>query len=254
MRTLPLITILLSTLLTVPSFAKGKMGAGSSGGGDSYVLDFVKTATQEVYPWLLKNGRALDSKININDFLVAINPKEIVSIAHVFESCDGSNTGREVEACYNADTDFIYLSRTMYRVNDNSPAKQGVVAHELFRKMGAEGDNYEITKQMVLEKTPVENISSEQISITYSKELKANYPNTRIVRMAIDGRPGLTWHLMCKGDGVAIFFHLFLGNMLFMDSKDTGKSCDKIADEILQASSKRPVTLQTIGTYVISVN
>lgn len=148
MKRLTKLTVLLTVLAITPTFAKEKMGAGSSGGGDSYVLDFIKTANLYVLPWLKKNENSMDFVIDEAAFKEAVNPREILSIDQVFESCDGSQKGREVEACFNAKTGLTYLSRTRYRLGDYSNAKLGFVAHEVFRKMGIEGDNYEVTKKL----------------------------------------------------------------------------------------------------------
>ena len=136
----------LTWIISVPAFAD--TGPGTSGGGDNYTLDFVRTATQSVFPWLAENGSRLSPSVDASDFLMSISPKDIASLDRVFESCDGTQTGREVAACYNAKTGKTFLSRRLYPVNSNAPSKIGLVAHEVFRKMGIESDGYEITKQM----------------------------------------------------------------------------------------------------------
>ncbi len=148
------------------SFAKS---GESSGGGDEYTLDFIKTATQVVYPWLMENGKTLSPAVDANAFLLATSPKDISSIDKVYESCDGSDTGREVEACYSGTSGKIYLSLSRYVVSAKpTPAKIGLVSHEIFRKMGIEGDGYEITKQMPIaqEKPAVQTIHIGGINST----------------------------------------------------------------------------------------
>ncbi len=139
-------TLLLSSIAIAIPFAQA--GSGTSGGGDAYTLDFVQTATQFVYPWLVQNGAKLLPPVDPSTFLLSINPASIETLDRVYESCDETNSGREVQACYNSNTGKTYLSRNNYPVNSNSPSKVGLVAHEIFRKMGIEGDGYEITKQM----------------------------------------------------------------------------------------------------------
>ncbi len=142
----PLLFALALSLNTVCAYADG---GTSSGGGDAYTLDFIQTATQIIYPWLSQNGSKLTPSVNANDFLLAINPAQIASLEHVFESCDGSATGREVQACFNEKTGKTYLNRSSYTLgNQNAPAKVGLVAHEVFRKLKIEGDQYEVTQQM----------------------------------------------------------------------------------------------------------
>ena len=121
-----------------------------SGGGDEYTMDFIRVATQIIYPWLVINGSKLSPKVDSADFLLAINPKKVASIDHVFESCDGSSMGREVEACYDAKSELTNLSRTRYPLKSDSLAKFGLVSHEVFRKMGIEGDKYEVSRQISL--------------------------------------------------------------------------------------------------------
>jgi len=134
--------------------AMAAAGGGGTGGGDLYVVDFVTTATQTIYPWLKAHGNSLKPKVNATDFLMAMDPRGIVSASHVFESCDGSRTGREVDACYNADKDQITLSRTRYPINSDSPDKLKLIAHEVFRKMRIEGDQYEIVRQISIFNNP----------------------------------------------------------------------------------------------------
>ncbi|MCM2277407.1 MAG: hypothetical protein NDJ89_04970 [Oligoflexia bacterium] len=123
-------------------------GGESSGGGDQYVHDFVQTVTNEIYP-LLKNQKTLGRDVKAEDVLRAADPRRMLSEERVYESCDGSGAGREVEACYNAQTDLFHISRSMYPLHRaNSPAKRALIAHELFRRMGLEGDGYEQSSKL----------------------------------------------------------------------------------------------------------
>ena len=142
-------------LFTHAALCVADNGPGGTGGGDEYTLDFVQTATQQIYPWLKAHGNSLVPKVNADDFLMTTNPENIISEYQVFESCDGSNGGREVEACFNSITNKIHLSRTLYPLNiKNSSGKLGLVAHEIFRKMKLEGDKYEITRQLSIVAIP----------------------------------------------------------------------------------------------------
>ena len=148
-KTIQRLAIFLSISLSTLSSGYAFDGGGSTGGGDEFALDFIQTATQQLYPWLKAHGKSLNPKIDADDFLMATNPEEIVSDLQVFETCDGSKNGREVEACYSESTNKIHLSRTRYPINlKSSPGKLGLVAHEIFRKMKLEGDQYEITRQI----------------------------------------------------------------------------------------------------------
>lgn len=147
-----LICTLVLTMVFSTNVAKAAQGTNSGGGGDLYTLDFVKTANQSVFPWLIKNGANLSPVVDANDFIQAVSPKDIASLEKVFESCDDTERGREVAACYNAQTNKIFLSRNLYPLNQDGPAKIRLVAHEIFRKMGIEGDAYEVTKQISITK------------------------------------------------------------------------------------------------------
>jgi hypothetical protein len=127
-------------------------GGVSTGGGDEYVVDFIQTAQNEVYPWAKEN----QDLINAEKLLVAINPDRIASVDRVFESCNFENgvaipqnkNDQERQACYNQHDDFIYLSRAKYPLNvKNSPSKMSIVAHELLRRLKLEGNEYLITGQ-----------------------------------------------------------------------------------------------------------
>lgn len=168
MKTLrPLKTILMSTLLTTATLmghAALAEGGSSTGGGDAYVRDFVATATQEVYPWLLEQGISLKPKIDAETFLRAVNPRDMQSADHVYEKCNPTAKAaneREVQVCYSQENDRYYISRTMYPLDVKSSAKRALVAHELFRKMKIEGDLYEISRQM-----PIENQEADHKKIT----------------------------------------------------------------------------------------
>jgi hypothetical protein len=140
------------TKKTIEETIKRRAGAVNGGGGDHYTLDYLVTATQHVYPFLksLENKDKLPVGI-AEKFLASVDPSRIYSSdSDVYESCDGSASGRTVEACYNADYDFFVLSRSRYPLQTNSKAeedlKNKLIMHEQFRRMGYEGDEYELTR------------------------------------------------------------------------------------------------------------
>jgi len=148
------LVVLVFLSVGLPAIVQASEGGNTSGGGDTYTLNFIKTATQELFPWLSVHGAKLNPPVDASAFLLAINPEKIVSLDHVYESCDQSQSGREVDACYNAKTGRIFLSRTRYPLQQSSPEKLGLVAHEIFRKMGIEGNLYEVTRQMSIAAVP----------------------------------------------------------------------------------------------------
>lgn len=144
-----------------------KDGGEGSGGGDSYTQDFITVAENEIYPWLKDNGHKLNPQVDAEEFLKNIDPTKIESDKHVFESCDGSGTGREVEVCYNGHTDQFFISRTRYPLaSSNSPSKRGLIAHEIFRKMKIEGDKYEVTRQIPVISVPGAKYDSNACTAT----------------------------------------------------------------------------------------
>jgi hypothetical protein len=134
------------TLLALiqPVLARAGKGGETSGGGDEYVADFIQTAAREVYP-ILKDQKM----VMAGSFLKAADATRAVSQERVFESCDESNQGREVAVCYNSQKDMFYISRTRYPLNEKtSVAKRALTAHEIFRRMKIEGDQYEISSRI----------------------------------------------------------------------------------------------------------
>lgn len=144
-------------------------GPSGTGGGDQFVRDFVAVATQEVYPYLKNFGKSLDRRVEAEDFLLAVNPKDIESQNRVYEKCDPRSheeKEREVEVCYNADLDRYYISRTLYPLKQmNMASKRALVAHEIFRKMGIEGDGYEVSKQMPILDGKSKSNSSKNVAV-----------------------------------------------------------------------------------------
>lgn len=128
-----------------------KKGPDISGGGDPYSLEFIKIASNQVYPWLLSYGHLLRPKVDPEAFINSLNVGKISAIAVVYESCDGSDKGREVEACYNEDLDMIFISRKRFPVGGElSSTRTRLVAHEIFRRMKLpEGDAYNLSIQIV---------------------------------------------------------------------------------------------------------
>lgn len=131
-------------------------GAIGTGGGDQYVTDFISIARNIVYTWLLADKFYLAPAVNPEVFLKTIErlatEKRIVSAAQVFETCGTLGSGRPVEACYNSNSGMIYLSRTgdvSYPLNNNNLlVKARLVAHEIFRVMKIEGDDYKYSSQL----------------------------------------------------------------------------------------------------------
>ena len=156
------VTIFGASLYSVVSLGAG--GVGGPGGGDVYVIDFVRIASQEVHPWLVDYGNTLQPPVDPTAFIMALNSKEIVSVANLYESClfkDGENGLQAIHpigktdstdparaACYNPGTGLTYLSRSMYPLNSDTSSKRALITHEILRRMRLNDDQYQISSQM----------------------------------------------------------------------------------------------------------
>lgn len=154
------------------------LGPDVSGGGDTHVLEFIRIAKTQIYPWLLKNGHLLQPKVDPETFINTLKTSKIASLSEVRESCDGSKKGREVEACYNDDLQMIYISKKRFPAGGElSSTRTRLVAHEIFRRMHLpEGDAYNLSIQIVTESRLVktEYVQPEiAFMYTFSRQKKA---------------------------------------------------------------------------------
>lgn len=174
-----LILVALAALVLSPNAHASKGG----GGGDSYTLDFISIAQRQLFPWLAKNGGQLKPSVDAVKFIAALDFKKIVSVDHASESCDGTNRGREVEACFDNVSGNIYLSRARYLIAapESDKAKIALVAHEIFRKMGIEGDDYGVSTQMLALMRPVVSLTN-----THGKWTCVSQISAIIERNAVD--------------------------------------------------------------------
>ena len=130
--------VLLMTLLFA-SFAYAK-GPGSTGGGKGCRADFMRSAFV-TSQWLETNGSKLNPQISSNDFLVEVDPDKIVETPDE----DLQDRGEPVSAYYDGEKIKVRCDRLEAETSD---ARQRVIAHEIFRKMGVEGDLYEVSRQI----------------------------------------------------------------------------------------------------------
>ncbi len=134
--------------LILSSASLAHAGSGTSGGGDRYVGDFLETVKLDLYP-LIKKSQSKYQGLVAEELLAAADPSRMVSEERVFESCDGSRKGREVEVCYSSAEDMFHISRAMYPIDrKNSPSKRRLLAHELARRLRLEGDDYLLTSRV----------------------------------------------------------------------------------------------------------
>ncbi len=135
-------------------------GTAGTGGGDPYVADFNSIARNIIYPWLKMNSSRLIPSVDPELFIQIVKnlmlQKKIISTEQVYTNCDGSTNGNKVEACFSSQTGMIYISRrgdVQYQLSyDKLPSKIVLIAHEIFRVMGLEGNNYSISNQINYQK------------------------------------------------------------------------------------------------------
>lgn len=153
-------------------------GSGMSGGGDRFVQDFIRVANFELLPWFVKNGANTMPAVSAESFKKAIDTliadKTIFSEETVYESCDGSMQGRRVEVCYNEAENKIVVSRTAYPVDlTYSISKRRLVAHEIFRIMKLESNDYRLSNQLIFDDIalPVTtDIAKARCFVSYTKK------------------------------------------------------------------------------------
>jgi hypothetical protein len=120
-------------------------GVGSSGGGTGCRGNFLATAHQ-VALWLEVNGSGLKpSAVSSKDFLSEIASPEL-AISLVPESEPLKYRSEDVTAIFNGKQIQVRCDRLN---RENPPGLKRVVAHEIFRKMNLEGDDYNYTKQVL---------------------------------------------------------------------------------------------------------
>lgn len=133
---------------------KLNLGGSSSGGGTDLLTDFVINAEQEVLPWIIEYANLVEPKIDIEKFKANIDMSRMSQAPVVYPSCFDKNRitiekEEPVAACYNQEQDWTYLSESMYPVDVKiSPSKRGLIAHEIFRRMKLEFNDYTIVRQI----------------------------------------------------------------------------------------------------------
>lgn len=131
---------LLSLLFVGPSAFV--YAGGNTGGGAGCVADFMATA-YELNSWLLTNGSNLNPPIDANAFHSVVDAKIIIPTIEDLRA----NNGSVVDARYESENDIIKVRCDRLQANTKSGLWR-VVGHEFFRRMGIEGDGYELTQQI----------------------------------------------------------------------------------------------------------
>lgn len=117
-------------------------GIGSTGGGDAVVQDFVVSA-YGAHKLLQDMGGRITPSVDLAKF------KSTIAADHI-EATDTKLMikGAEVTAFYDQATDKISVNRSRWREINKAPEKQRLAAHEIFRRMGLNDDDYQISKQL----------------------------------------------------------------------------------------------------------
>lgn len=143
-------SLFLSLVMTF-AISNSALASKDRGGGDGYRADFVKVA-HTVYDWL-GNHPEFNKKVSADAFLLAIDPDKIQSTSEQLYY-----KALPVDATYDYNSQVITIYRTGWDHEADSE-KLKLTAHELFRKMGVEGDGYELSSQIM--NAQVSNIVSQ---------------------------------------------------------------------------------------------
>lgn len=171
------------------------IGGSSSGGGTDLLTDFVNNAEQEVLPWILEYANLVEPRIDVEKFKASIDMNRMSQVPVVYPSCFAEHRLKNqnedpVAACYNQEQDWTYLSESMYPVDIKmSPSKRGLIAHEIFRRMNIEFNDYTIVRQI-----PMFSEKDLQTHERYSEETFAlkDYREAILNAKSANGRMLLT--------------------------------------------------------------
>ncbi len=128
-------------------------GPRDSGGGSGCLSEIFRSAST-VSDWLETNGAKLSPPVKASDFLNSVDPSAIR-----FTQDDLQYQGNPVDAYF--DGKFIRV-RCDRLQRDSADAQNRVIAHEVFRKMGHEGDKYELSRQISVLSSQSNTHSEEQ--------------------------------------------------------------------------------------------
>lgn len=131
--------IIVSTLIISSITPTALAGPGGTGGGSGCRAEFMSVG-YEFSLWLNEHGAKLQPQINGSDFLQEIDPNIIISTEENL-----TYTGSPVDAYWDGQKIKVRCDRFL---NNNLENRRRVVAHEIFRKMKIEGDDYRISRQI----------------------------------------------------------------------------------------------------------
>lgn len=119
--------------------AKATEGGNSGGGGSGCMAAIMRNVT-DVSNWLRNNGHLLNPVITSKNFNDAAKT-EIFK----FTNANLNYMGNPVDAYYDGNSILIRCDRLI----KNDPSTQrALIAHELFRHLKVEGDEYEVSRQI----------------------------------------------------------------------------------------------------------
>lgn len=164
-----------STLSAGRAPASPKQGGADAGGGSGCMANFMSAAF-DASEWLSNNGSKLKPAVKENAFLLATSPNDIL-----ITNEDLEYKGNPVDAFFDGSKIEVRCDRL---TNDNIVNRRRVVAHEIFRKMGLEGDQYEISRQMFSINDPFvsgSNANGSQTDPALNCKLGPDYPGQKIL-------------------------------------------------------------------------
>jgi hypothetical protein len=134
-----LLGLLFCSLASSPALA-----VKEGGGGDGYVASFV-TVARHIEAWLEIHGKELNPSVDFMAFDRAVDPNKIGSTdSQLYYK------GLPKDCLFDLSSGIITINRARWsELKDGSSEQTRVVAHELFRKMGIEGDGYEVSTQIM---------------------------------------------------------------------------------------------------------
>ncbi len=117
------------------------VGRDTSGGGSGCMGEYM-AQVQGIADWIQKKGSTLKPSVSSERFLEAADPND-VEIVPV--TIDLKYKGNPISAFYEGSKIQLRCDRLL---SEPPNWRKRTVAHEVLRKMGLEGDRYEISRQM----------------------------------------------------------------------------------------------------------
>ena len=132
-----LFNLLFAIFLPIAAFANGPV---TSGGGNAVKLDFLASADTALLA-IEKQKDHFGSKVDSKRFRGAITADRVVITEEVL-----MDRGQKVDAYYDQRTDIIKVNQKGWQSIPSQLEKMRLAAHEIFRRMGIDDDQYQLSK------------------------------------------------------------------------------------------------------------